>query len=181
MGGLSGSALAAGGSGSGGYTQSSLVSDETGVAPYGDASLVNPWGILTGPQGHLIVADNHAGVATFYHPSGHPVPLQVVIPNPAGGMGAPTDLGLNGSERDFLIAKGKRHDESILLFATEDGTIAGWNPEVDASHAVIAVDNSAAGAIYKSMALGPPNTAPNSTRPISARGSWRCMTAGLIW
>lgn len=149
MGGLSGSTLAAGG-----CVLSSLVSDEAVVAPFVDTSLVNPWGILTGPEGHLIVADNHAGVATFYHPSGHPVPLKVVIPNPAGDMGAPTDLGLNWSERDFLIAKGKRHDESILLFATEDGTIAGWNPEVDAGQAVIAVDNSAAGAIYKSIALG---------------------------
>ena len=137
-----------------GYTLSRLVADETGVAPLVDANLVNPWGILASPFGHLIVADNHAGVTTFYLPSGRPAPLQVVVPNPAGGMGAPTDLGLNWSKRDFLIAKGKRHDESVLLFATEDGPIAGWNPDVDAGLGVIAADNSAAGAIYKSIALG---------------------------
>ena len=53
--------------------------------------------------------------------------LKVVVPAPSGDMGAPTDLGLNCSERDFLIANGKRHDESILLFATEDGTISAWS------------------------------------------------------
>lgn len=160
MGGSSGSVLAAGGSGSVAYVQTSLVSDETAVAPFMDTNLVNPWGLLAGPEGHLVVADNHAGVATFYRPSGHPVRLKVVIPAPSGDMGAPTDLGLNWSERDFLIVKGKRHDESVLLFATEDGTIAGWNPEVDANQAVIAVDNSAAGAIYKSMALGATRQGP---------------------
>lgn len=149
-GGLTGSVWAAGG---GGYIQSNLVADEAGAAPVVDANLVNPWGILAGPQGRLIVADNHAGLATFYHPSGRPLQLKVAVPAPGGGSGAPTDLGRNWSEHGFLIGKGKHRRESILLFATEDGTIAGWNPEVDEDQAVIAVDNSAAGAIYKSMAL----------------------------
>src|SRR5205807_501730 len=43
---------------------------------------------------------------------------------------------------------------STELFATEDGTIAGWNTTVDPTHAILAVDNSAAGAVYKGLALG---------------------------
>src|SRR5262249_39081868 len=49
---------------------------------------------------------------------------------------------------------------SQFLFATEDGTIAGWNPQVDATHAILKVDRSAAsqggfvGAVYKGLALG---------------------------
>ena len=141
-------------SGVGGYLLSNLVSDQAGNAPFADANLVNPWGILVGSQGRLIVADNHAGMATFYHPSGQPWPLRVAIPAPGGGLGAPTDLDRNWSERAFLIGPSKHRQPSHLLFATEEGTIVGWNPRVDAGQAVIAVDNSAAGAIYKSMALG---------------------------
>ena len=40
-----------------------------------------------------------------------------------------------------------------FIFATEDGTIAGWAPTVAPSNAVLAVDNSAGGAVYKSVAL----------------------------
>src|SRR5262249_20355162 len=43
---------------------------------------------------------------------------------------------------------------SKFLFATEDGTIVAWNGTVDPTHAFIAVDNSASGAIYKGLAQG---------------------------
>jgi hypothetical protein len=52
--------------------QVNLASDLSGVARFMDANLVNPWGLLTVPDGHLIVADNHAGVATFYSRTGQP-------------------------------------------------------------------------------------------------------------
>lgn len=52
-----------------------------------------------------------------------------------------------------MITNGTHHAASVLLAVTEDGTIVGWNPRVDQSNAVIAIDNSAAGAIYKGIAL----------------------------
>jgi uncharacterized protein (TIGR03118 family) len=42
---------------------------------------------------------------------------------------------------------------SRFIFVTEDGVIAGWSPSADVTHAVMAVDNSASGAIYKGVAL----------------------------
>ena len=154
-GGLTGSVLADGGHGSGKYLLTSLVSDQTGAASFMDTNLVNPWGILVGPEGHLLVADNHAGVTTTYGPFGRPIPLIINIPAPDGGPGgAVTDLARNPSKRSFLVSAGMRRDASLLLFATEDGTISGWNPAVSSQNAVIAVDNSGAGAIYKSIALG---------------------------
>ena len=43
---------------------------------------------------------------------------------------------------------------SRFLFATEDGVIAGWAPNVDGTHAIVAVDHSMQdGAIYKALAL----------------------------
>jgi uncharacterized protein (TIGR03118 family) len=135
------------------YRQINLVSDQPGMARFTDVNLVNPWGLLAGPGGHLIVADNHAAVTTFYNPAGRPVSLVINVPAPDGSPGgAVTDLAMNHSERSFLVSSGKRSQASVLLFATEDGTLSGWNPEVDANNAVIAVDNSGSGAIYKSLA-----------------------------
>src|SRR5439155_4233624 len=54
----------------------------------------------------------------------------------------------------FVIASGGKSGPSTELFATEDGTIAGWNNSVDPTHAVLAVDNSASGAVYKGLAEG---------------------------
>ena len=145
----------------GGYLQSDLVSDEPGVAHFTDANLVNPWGFLAGAGGHLVVADNHAGVVTFYNPAGQPAPLTIAIPAPDGGSGgAVTDLALNHSPRSFGIGSGERKGESTLLFVTEDGTIAAWNHELSPDQALIAVDNSGAGAIYKSVALAATHQGP---------------------
>lgn len=137
-----------------GYQQIYLVSDQPGVAKFTDANLVNPWGILAEPDGHLIVADNHAGVTTFYKPTGSPLSLLIAVPAPDGSSGgAVTDLAMNHSDHSFLVSNDRHSKGSLLLFATEDGTISGWNPDIDAGNAVIAVDNSGAGAIYKSLAL----------------------------
>src|SRR5262249_45443817 len=40
-----------------------------------------------------------------------------------------------------------------FLFATEDGTISGWSPRVNLTHAILAVDRSGAHAIYKGLAI----------------------------
>jgi uncharacterized protein (TIGR03118 family) len=59
-----------------------------------------------------------------------------------------------------VISEKSTSGPAFFLFATEDGTIAGWNPNVDRGHAVIAVDRSTAtddagdvGAIYKGLTL----------------------------
>jgi uncharacterized protein (TIGR03118 family) len=43
---------------------------------------------------------------------------------------------------------------AAFIFSTEDGTVSAWNPNVDATHAVIAVDNSPSGAVYNGLAFG---------------------------
>src|SRR5207244_2026671 len=81
-------------------------------------------------------------------------PLVVTIPGPGGkGTSSPTGVATNATSA-FGIASGTQFGPSTELFATEDGTIAGWNSSVDPTHAIIAVDNSASGAVYKGLALG---------------------------
>src|SRR6476469_8039796 len=132
------------------YVQTNLVSDIPGLAAHTDANLKNPWGTAVGPGSPIWVSDNHAGVTTLYDGAGNPQPLVVAIPAPpsagAGAVGSPTGQAFNTfdpASRDFVISeKASSSGPAFFLFATEDGTIAGWNPNVDKAHAVAAVDRS---------------------------------------
>jgi len=139
------------------YLQRNLVSDLVGEANRRDPNLVNPWGISFNPMGGPFwVSDNGTGVVTVYNGAGKPFPvgspIVVTVPPAAGGIppSAPTGQVFNPTV-DFTLAPGMR---AVFLFATEDGTIAGWNPMVSPANAVTKVDNSASGAIYKGLALG---------------------------
>ena len=130
------------------YRVHNLVSDGFVPADHTDPNLVNGWGIAFNPFGFVWVADNGTGKSTLYDGNGVPQSLVVTIPG-----GRPTGIVYNGSS-DFVVRRGAASGPGRFLFATENGTIAGWAPNVDSTNAIIAVDNSAAGAIYKGLALG---------------------------
>jgi uncharacterized protein (TIGR03118 family) len=137
------------------YIKHVLVSDLPGHAERLDPNLANPWGIASAPSGPFWICDNHSGMVTVYDTSGkgfpEASPLVVTVPPPNGGTppAAPTGLVFNGTG-GFELASGK---PAFFIFATEDGTISGWNPQVDVTHAILKVDNSASGAVYKGLAL----------------------------
>ena len=142
-----------------GYQQRNLVSDVPGRAPVTDPNLVNPWGVSVAVPTFLWVADNASGVSTLYDGTGKPAapfgpdPLVVIIPPAAGGtIAAPTGIVFNGTGQ-FPAVSGDASTSSFFIFATEDGTISGWNPGADVTHALLEVDNSSAGTIYKGLAL----------------------------
>jgi uncharacterized protein (TIGR03118 family) len=139
------------------YQQTNLVSDQAGMARFTDPSLVNPWGIAYGPTSPFWIADNHTGVSTLYNGQGQPFPtsgpLVVTVPLPGGGTSSPTGIVFNGSS-DFVVSKGGNSGPSLFIFTSEDGTLSGWNPKVDLTNAILTVDNSASGAVYKGLALG---------------------------
>jgi uncharacterized protein (TIGR03118 family) len=140
------------------YQQRNLVSSGAIPAENQDAHLVNSWGLAFNPFGFAWVADNGTGVSTLYDGDGKPQSLVVQIPPPANGSsggsgGTPTGIVFNGSN-DFVVKQGQASGPSRFLFATEDGVIAGWAPNVDATHAIAVVDNAVAtGAVYKGLAL----------------------------
>jgi uncharacterized protein (TIGR03118 family) len=114
------------------YTQTNLVSNESGVAPVTDPQLINPWGISRGSGSPWWVSDKATGFSTLYNGAGAKQSLIVTIPpadptNKNTPTGTPTGTIFNGSQTDFLLAPGK---PTIFLFSTIDGTIAGWNPTV---------------------------------------------------
>lgn len=128
------------------YRQVNLVSDVPGLAGFRDVNLVNAWGIAFGGTGPWWVNANGTGIANLYDGSGLANPLKVSIPPPENS--SPTGIVFNGTT-DFPLIPGQR---AVFLFASENGTISGWNPAVDATNAVIKV--STPNAVYKGLTLG---------------------------
>jgi uncharacterized protein (TIGR03118 family) len=121
------------------YAQTNLVSNESGIAPVTDPQLINPWGISRGSGSPWWISDQRTGLSTLYDGAGVKQSLIVTIPpadptNKNTPTGTPTGTIFNGSQTDFLLAPGK---PALFLFSTNDGTIAGWNPAVAATLAVI--------------------------------------------
>jgi uncharacterized protein (TIGR03118 family) len=154
--------------------QTNLVSDLPGVAAVQDPNLVNPWGISESPTSPFWIADNNAGVSSLYNTQGQPQTLVVGIPSPGdlmGNSGTPTGTVFNIAlaKGAFMITDGTHTAPAVFLFATEDGTIVGWNPGVDptgkfdgpngiSTHGVLVVNNSAIptadnGAVYKGLTI----------------------------
>jgi uncharacterized protein (TIGR03118 family) len=140
------------------YLQTNLVSDIPGMAPTIDSNLKNPWGIAYSPSGPFWISDNNGNVSTIYNQFGVAAPLVVNIPAPGSATGGtPTGDVFNPSS-NFQVTENGVSGPSVFLFATEDGIIAGWAPNVDFTNAVTAVDNSANptpdnGAVYKGLAI----------------------------
>lgn len=136
------------------YRQHNLASDGFVAADHPDGNLVNAWGLAFNPFGFAWVADNETGLATLYDGAGNPQPLVVHIPTPtdASGGSNPTGIVYNGSG-GFVVGNGTASGPSRFIFATEDGVIAGWAPNVDPTHAIRAGGDFAHGAVYKAVAI----------------------------
>src|SRR5438132_6247983 len=141
------------------YSSTNFQSDIAGVAAHVDANLVNPWGMTASPSGTIWVSDNGTGVSTLYHQDGTAVSLVVTIPTAARNKdsGNPTGVVFNGSSF-FKVTKNGNSQPSLFIFVSEDGSISGWNPQLDQTHAIIAVDNGtnkgSKSAVYKGATLG---------------------------
>src|SRR5206468_8496212 len=141
------------------YSWTNFQSDIAGVAQHVDENLVNPWGMAASANGTIWVSDNGTGVSTLYHQDGTAVSLVVTIPTSARnkGTGNPTGVVLN-STPFFKVMKNGNSQPARFIFVSEDGSISGWNPTLDGTHAIIAVDNGTNigtnRAIYKAATLG---------------------------
>jgi len=165
------------------YTQKNLVSDISqpdnpdGSKVLVDPNLKNPWGLTRSSTSPWWVGNNNSGTSTLYDGTGKPINIFpdpagsifdnfVIVPPPGfaatGTQSAPTGVVYNGSPTDFILDKGTPGGkQAVFIFATEDGTISGWNSAVNipaGSHApsinaVLEVDNSDKGspngAVYK--------------------------------
>jgi uncharacterized protein (TIGR03118 family) len=96
-------------------------------------------------DGYSTVYDGTGKVVMIPDASGKQVPLAVKVPvpnDPDGDAQAP----LTG----MVFSKAREFDGDAFVFASEQGTLAGWNPSMY-NQAVMRVDNSAKGAVYKGL------------------------------
>jgi uncharacterized protein (TIGR03118 family) len=167
----------------GGYLETDLVVNKTvngvptlvdsngitHIAKFFDPNLVNPWGIGESATSPFWISDNGSGKSTLYNTAGLPLSLVVSIPspgNPLGSGGHPTGVVFNTAGPEAFKISGVNNAGNpvtagaVFLFATEDGTILGWNPGVNppgfdpakaGTYAIIAVTTP--GAIYKGLAI----------------------------
>jgi uncharacterized protein (TIGR03118 family) len=147
------------------YTQHNLVSDIPGLADLTDSSLVNAWGLVSSTSSPWWVSNNGTATSTLYNGNNGAkvaltnLPCQcVIVP------GAPTGVVFNGSPfatgTGFVVTSGGASGPARFIFASEDGSISGWNPGVPppvpppplvSSQAIIAVQPS--DAVYKGLAI----------------------------
>ncbi|HLV86882.1 MAG TPA: TIGR03118 family protein [Candidatus Sulfotelmatobacter sp.] len=127
-----------------GYSQTNLVANTAGIANHTDPLLSNPWGISFIPGQPFWVANNDGGTSTIYDALGNTVQPAVTIPgagtNPCN-PGCPTGTVANTQTGFF--------GDAAFLFDTEDGIIAKWTGQ---GNATTVIDNSSHGAVYKGLA-----------------------------
>jgi uncharacterized protein (TIGR03118 family) len=143
------------------YERNDLVSNTATTPVVHDDNLKNAWGLVHGATTPWWISNNGSGTSTLVNSSTTPVTLpSIVVTIPAapsqGGAGTPTGVVFNGSATDFLLVPGK---QAVFIWVTEDGTVSGWNPNVDATNAIIMADNSEKprpnrGAVYKGATIG---------------------------
>jgi uncharacterized protein (TIGR03118 family) len=147
-----------------GYQQTDLVGYQPGIAHFTDSNL-NGWGMASMPDGSFVVANTFTtGLATFYDGSGHVLPQSITVPGSAspapdqvlglGPGGHPTGVVYNPT-KNFVISEHGKSAPARLIFDSIDGTISGWNPTVDPTHAILLQDTFAAGnpAVYTGLEM----------------------------
>jgi uncharacterized protein (TIGR03118 family) len=119
------------------------------VTDRADAQLVNPWGLAAEGRGPWWVANEARSSSTLYGRDGRKQRLTVSVP------GGPTGVVFN-SGRGFVVRGGGVAAPARFVFACEDGMIRAWSPTVPrgwSTEAVVAVDASGTGAVFRGLAL----------------------------
>ena len=172
----------------------------THTANFFDKNLVNSWGLVgTATGSPFWISDNGVGLSTLYSvnpsssspPQGQPSLTRVVSIPPPGDtsatFGSPTGVVFNttstspAAQQEFKITGflftsscSKTTATATFLFATEDGTIVGWNSNLyptlvlcqaattagTNNNGIIQINNSAMGkgAVYKGLAIATDGT-----------------------
>jgi uncharacterized protein (TIGR03118 family) len=136
------------------YDETILVSDIPHEGRF-EPNLVNAWGLDAGPTSPWWVNTNGTGLSFIFDGTGTQVrpPVQATALG-AVGTSKPTGIVFNifNGGGDFKL---DMTHPAFFIAATEEGTISGWNPDVNLyNSSVIKVNNHASGAIYKGLGIG---------------------------
>ena len=123
------------------FTVNNLTADVPGAAPNSDPNLIGSVGLSRGIVGKWWVPNSGSATATLYDGNGVESALIVNLP-PVPGSSTPTRAtgtvftgGING----FNVSPG---NPSVFMFVTLDGTVLGWNPNVNLFNAIVVVNRN---------------------------------------
>jgi uncharacterized protein (TIGR03118 family) len=135
------------------YRVKNLVSDISLVARFTDPNARNPIGLVV-LKDALFVAQNAASVVSNYSLKGE---LLQTLNSPSN----PTGLALN-STSGFNVTSGTSSLPSTLVVVTQNGVIAGWNPQVSPLNFITAFSSS--DKVFRGVTIV--SCSPNSLTPL---------------
>ncbi|MEM3062949.1 MAG: TIGR03118 family protein [Nitrososphaerota archaeon] len=134
------------------FSLEKLVANQLSRALHLDINLSDPWGILV-VNNVIWVANSESGLITSYMLDGKPLDTTINVLGPIDNISTPTGLVSNKDISLFVFTKGRKSRPATILVATMDGTIHAYNPEVDPKNAIIVINNSPNGSVYKGLTL----------------------------
>jgi uncharacterized protein (TIGR03118 family) len=153
------------------YIETDLISTAT------DSNLVDGWGLTSFPASPWWVSNQNTSTSTLSTANGSIVPLVVQIPCiSAGSISVPCAIpglypiappfGPTGIVANtfagigaFLVKESGVSGPALFIFATLDGLIVGWNPNVKPTRAEVGARRD--GASYTGLAISPGTTNPH--------------------
>lgn len=123
-----------------------LVANLAGVARVTDPRLVNAWGIVE-YNNTIFAVSNDLSQVLNYDLEGAILPTTITVPG-----GEPTAIVVNRTAF-FPITAGPVTLPATFLIATENGTIYGYNADVDPVNAILVIDRSGVDAVYTGIAI----------------------------
>jgi uncharacterized protein (TIGR03118 family) len=133
------------------FRQSNLASSVPNVAASNAPSVINPWAIAGLPGQPFFIADNGAGLISVHDAAGVQT-RSLGLSVPAGDRSRATPTGIASDGNNIFGPVDGRFQYVVV---TQDGTISGFsivNGNIPIG-AVVARDDSAAGAVYTGLAL----------------------------
>jgi uncharacterized protein (TIGR03118 family) len=127
-----------------GFNTNLLVSDIPGAAALTDPGLINAWGLTASSSSPFWLSANGTGTSDLYNGAGAKQALVVTIPGVGGNPGSPTGVVFNGTTN---------FNSDLFIFASEDGTIAGWRGALGTTAETL-IDSSSSGSVFKGIATG---------------------------
>ena len=135
------------------FTKSSLVVSDGSIPNVAqDPLLINPWGIAFSPASPIWTVNNGSNKSTLYDGTGITQALVVDLPAGVRGNANVTGIVFGAIPGDFVVTNGTTTAAAAFIFAGESGTISGWSPAVDATHAITVYDDLN-GAVFKGLAI----------------------------
>ena len=130
-----------------------LVSNRINLAAHLDEDLVNPWGIVI-YNGQLWVINGTTDTITNYDLFGNKLLGSVTLRDSAHNASHPTGIAINCGV-GFSVSSGVQTRPSLIVTATEHGTVHGYNATVDQINSYMILNQQLTGdvTVYKGLTI----------------------------